>query len=1167
LDINKTSAEEGAPENDMSSRQQQYSLSTLMSGMIVRFPADIEDSPTDFREFRIGRIEQIDQGASSATIRALIYDLGEPDASGDVAIKDTETCFERSLDQIARCHVLPDSPFKSVIDPALSGHVLSACQDTFPSGELLDYFVLVGGSVQRMCEANLLVGSTRQDPDPVAQALSYELQNPSWHIPRDRVVEAYSELRGATFGIEDLVSSRVFLLAHQAEVIARVLSSPECRFMLADEVGLGKTIEASVILKALRRRDPKMCALIIAPASLTHQWRNELSKKFWLDLPIVQPGSSNIRPEDHPGVIISAEDLAEHKGSWDALSKRPWGLLIVDEAHHLRKSQTLYERVCLLSEAAQSVLVLTATPIQRRAEEYLALLKLLDPRRYRSESHESFRRLLDAQQPIRAAITLAQPLLDAEDADGEELLEELEPLATVLGDDAALAAMLSALAELQDSPLDARDLSRQIVAYVSANYRIESRMIRNRRANLQITLPQRTLDTSYSYTPAGEEVRLLEDLYEYAQSYLRANDATPLAIEYVRALLHSAASSPQALCELLRWREDALRRGDRPVADERSLLGLAAPRQEAQRLRLLVSSAPAPHGDSSIIGRLARQAEQWKDESDRLLAALRLSSIDRPLPSRLLQCLRAVYLAVAGRQDAKVLVFAGWAQTAELLASRLQTLLGRGAVAQFTAGMSDDALQSAADRFQSSDECCVLICDELGGEGRNFQIADCIIHVDIPWTPAQVEQRIGRVDRLGRAEAVRSIPLFAQGTVEHDLFRLWEEGLGLFTHSMSGMEIALESTQDQLSAALGRSVRQGLADLLDPVRRQSDALREEVEKERLYEKEADNKELRRQFAAIGERYRDGSVIRSAVRQWTSMAGLSNFRVEGDMMIYETKNFKLNAMRKARFLPPNMADAARRLGNKRTTQIAGTFSRDLAVRREDLVFFAPGDDPWTDAVITNALECDRGRCCAVGFHRERAAGGPFFELFYSFQINPQMLYEAQLDPIYLLHAQSYLPRPHIRLLVDLDGKSIRRPDPRWHLIDLPFKVSPLTHLGERKISARDGSSAISRFRERYPSDVWSELVLSCVGAAEQFIQEDVIEYAAERAGDAEREFGRRVAGWEAGLRWQARNGGGAEAERPALEAYRRAAETLITGIRSPLVRLESICFWDVIEEGR
>src|SRR5204863_4406093 len=123
---------------------------------------------------------------------------------------------------------------------------------------------------------------------------------------------------------------------------------------------------------------------------------------------------------------------------------------------------------------------------------------------------------------------------------------------------------------------------------------------------------------------------------------------------------------------------------------------------------------------------------------------------------------------------------------------------------------------------------------------------------------------------------------------------------------------------------------------------------------------------------------------------------------------------------------------------RTTQIKGTFSRDLAVRREDLVFFAPGDDPWTDAVIDNAIECDRGRCCAVGFTPQPGATTPFFELLYTLQIDPRPLYAAGLDPVYLLQAQGYLACSHKRLLVDADtGKVLGRTDLRWKIAQTPF----------------------------------------------------------------------------------------------------------------------------------
>jgi len=133
------------------------------------------------------------------------------------------------------------------------GRILIHCSDAWIPGQFLDYYVLFDGEVEvkRISEAEIRVSSFRQNPDPGEQLRHYEFQNPSWKSLRDQVIEGYSTLGNATFGVEDLVGSRIMLLAHQAEVVARVLSDAECRYILADEVGLGKTIEACVILKAL----------------------------------------------------------------------------------------------------------------------------------------------------------------------------------------------------------------------------------------------------------------------------------------------------------------------------------------------------------------------------------------------------------------------------------------------------------------------------------------------------------------------------------------------------------------------------------------------------------------------------------------------------------------------------------------------------------------------------------------------------------------------------------------------------------------------------------------------------------------------------------------------------------------------------------------------------
>lgn len=1149
----------------MSSPHQPNHSPTIRVGMVVRIPIDLDAENESFRDFRVGSLESVDEDADSAQVAYCVHDLSEKPGWRSVS----DQVVEMPLRHLSRCRLLPETAFALRGKDGITGKILISCTDEIPDGSFAEYYALVGGSVRRVSEAEMaLFNSTRQDPDPVEQVLSYELQNPGWRQPRDQVVTFAGELKSVTYGIEDLVGSRVLLIAHQAEVVSRALSALECRLMLADEVGLGKTIEAAVILKALRRRDPAMKALIITPSALTGQWRNELSQKFWLDVPVIQPGGGQISLAQHPIVIISAEDLAAHDLYWKHLSQCDWGLLIVDEAHHLRKTRVLYERVLQLSERATRVLALTATPIQRRAEEYLDLLKLLDPRRYGAENAQSFRRLVEAQERVRSALALIRPQLNEDCFDWEEFSEDVGPLLSLLRNDPGLVTLAETLATQEDSPDAALETARQIAAYISANYRIESRMVRNRRASLSIELPTRACDTSYSYFPDEGERSLLEDLYEYAGDYIAQTENSPLGVELARVLLHSAASSPHALLIVLRWRAEALREGLEHPASSVALTSLAAPRREQARVKQLAQSAPAVSDELAKIERLIRRAEIWLDESDLALAGVRRASAGVVSRDRLSQALRAIYAICEARADAKIVIFASWPQTLEAIVPHLARLLGHDIAARFTADMDEEKLQLAADRFQRDGGCCVLLCDELGGEGRNFQIAQQIIHIDLPWTPAQIEQRIGRVDRLGRKGEVRSLPIFARETVEHDLFRLWDEALGLFTRSLSGLEIALEETQDQIVDALRSSVRAGLASLYGPLLAQAAQLREEVERERYFEEDAINRRRRQEFDEISKRYRDGEIVRKAVQSWTTVAGVTNYHIDGAEMTYDARRFSLKAMKNARFLPPNMEEAARRSGRQRTTQIQGTFNRDVAVRREDLVFFAPGDDPWTDAVIANALECDRGRCCAIGFTPHPGATAPFFDLLYTMQINPRPLYEAGLDPIYLLQALGYLACPHKRILIDAySGRVIDRSDKRWKIAEKPFDKAVAIHLGRRGNEKGNGPAQLWGFQATYPTDIWADLVSGTIKAADHFLDEDLNDYSAELADEAAAELRLRADGWEASLRWHAVYGLDSAAERAELVAFRQAADLLLTGIRAPIRRLESICFYSPIGAPR
>ena len=373
----------------------QETAASLKPGMYVRIPVDAHDTPIpgEHRDFRLAQVLSI--SANSAQVVVI-----EP---YDEHRLRRLPPFEVPLAFVHRCVIAERGRFIHC-DTKQWGRILAPCQPSFVPGEHRTYHVELGDDIRVASEIDLYVPFTEGAPDPVQQMLQYELHPPRWRSRRDSLVESYAMLQAATFGIEDLVGTRIALLAHQAEVVARVLGDRTCRYLLADEVGLGKTIEACVILKGLRRRLPRLKALIVVPATLLRQWHNELNAKFWLDFQVDTSEPQKALDSSAPGLLITQETLETDKRLWGWLAKQRWGLLIVDEVHNLRHRQHLYDRVLALSSDAERALLLSATPVQRRAKEYLALLKLVHPQQYGKISNVDFDRMLAAQGQIRSTV-------------------------------------------------------------------------------------------------------------------------------------------------------------------------------------------------------------------------------------------------------------------------------------------------------------------------------------------------------------------------------------------------------------------------------------------------------------------------------------------------------------------------------------------------------------------------------------------------------------------------------------------------------------------------------------------------------------------------------------------------------------------------------------------
>lgn len=1129
----------------------------LCVGMHVRVPIEPAQTFGRFREFYLGRIVEIDSLADTVTVRLHHFEV-------DGAIRIEDLPFPSSW--VRRCHLLPGSKV-ALEDRDAGGVVLSVCEVDWTPGELCDYYIQLAGTTLRMAESNLIGASHRADPDPRLQLANFELQNPSFRQPRNQLVESYAELRAATFGIEDLVGSRIMLLAHQAEVVATVLSDPECRYILADEVGLGKTIEAAVILKGLRRRCQALRALIIAPASLVPQWYFELDNKFWLRFATPNSPQDLRRAQLSPGLILSHEQMTGDPVLAEWARKQPWDLLIVDEAHHIPKNPNLNDYIRSLSTNVARVLLLSATPIQRRSTEFLALLKLLHPKRYGHLSATQFSTMLSAQYELLKIISRLAPDLKPDYFDSDDFCQEMEKVLDLLQHDRQLRTYVQDVRANRDNIEKALNSALAAVAYISENYRIERSVIRNRRVNLQIELPNRQIDQQYAYSVTAAEQSMLDELHEYADALLAEHDCADYAQEVVQLLFHAAFSSPHALQALVEYRLDAVRSPRVSVLEtiRSALVQPASPRDDPDRIKQLLYAIPPGQHEREYLDRLLWYIERWRIETVATLDAL---PFRRAIPQdhhRLVQALCALdgYLRKSPRS--KIVIFSSWNHTIEALLPYVRKHIGHSYVFEFHVGMSKDDLQKQVVDFQDVEHAAVLLCDELGGEGRNFQMADLIIHLDLPWAPARLEQRIGRVDRLGRRGAVLSVVPYALDQVEQDIFQIWQEAFELFTRSMSGMEIVMEGVHNEVMASFAHGTRDGLSRILPDLKKRAEGLREQVEEERFYEEQAINYKRREEFDRVSARYADGSILRGPLLSWATQAGLKNsYHPETDTAIYFPRDFSQPAMRNAKFFSvPNMEDALERSRRESNQQIKGTFNRSVAIVREDLVFYAPGSDPWTDAILNNALEADRGRCCAI-LRKTHDVTKPYFlfDFTYRVEIDPRPLLALGHDPVHLLRAQGYIYTPMHHLLLTQSGARVPTNHKLTDIVRHPYTKGSDVHLGQRSGSP----GPLDRLREKFPTEVWHDILREVFASADRVLQDD-FSFLSELADEAQESFEQTERGLRAAADWYIENQliPDSDAYLASIDVYRAISEALVAGLKTPRFTLESVCFWVIQPE--
>lgn len=517
------------------------------------------------------------------------------------------------------------------------------------------------------------------------------------------------------------VSESVLPLPHQRYALERALAGNQVRYLLADEVGLGKTIEAGLIIKELQTRGLIERVLVVCPKGLVSQWEVEMQEKFGERFLVLLPedyATLKKVSEDQNlfasfGRVISPMDAIkplEERAGWDeeriaqhnadrveAVVAGGWDLIIIDEAHHVAGSSSEVARHKLgdaLSKASPHLLLLTATPHSGKTEPFLRLMRLLD--------EDAFPNTLAIVREQVAPYIIRTEKRQAVDNQGKPLFK----------------ARHTQLVEItwQARHSLQQQLYQQVTDYVREGY---NKAIRERKQYLGflMILMQRMVSSSTAAIQDTLERRLR--VLETEQDQLHTGNYKDLLETESEEALHQALT-----------------------------LYSADIKEEITQLQRLLA--------------LARQTSlQGLDAKQEVLVDL-LQKLNRKEPG------------------CKIILFTEFVRTQAAL---VQLLSFQGFTSTIINGqLSIEERNQALEDFRNDKQ--VLISTDAGGEGLNLQIASIVINFDLPWNPMKIEQRIGRADRIGQTKDVQVFNFILKDTVENRVRQVLEEKLKIILREL-----------------------------------------------------------------------------------------------------------------------------------------------------------------------------------------------------------------------------------------------------------------------------------------------------------------------------------------------------------------------------------------------
>ena len=670
------------------------------------------------------------------------------------------------------------------------------------------------GTEERKALNETRVGAHIQLSRPLDRLLASQIDYKEWYDLRIEALLMQANMQLSP--LRGMIGARVGLIPHQLYIAHEVGQRFAPRVLLADEVGLGKTIEAGLIIHQQLKTGRSERILILVPDSLQYQWMIEMRRRFNLQFSLFDLTRTASIKEHDPDfnpflteqcIIASVDLMVDHDDLREQALEAGFDLLVVDEAHHLTWSEEQggndrYDLIEELAEKTPGVLLLTATPEQLGVESHFARLRLLDPQRF-----SSLDRFLNEEEQYHHTAKIAEVLMSDLPLEPEHL--------------SAIQALLGH--SIQDEP--------------------EQRF----RAIHEL------LDRH------GTGRILFRNTREAIQGF-PGRDCQPVALAAPATWLKDGKLREQM------WPEEAQLDG------------------------------------------------AWMENDPRVMW--------------LMEMLRTAL------KHKKVLLIARSGPVVEALENVLRLHAGIR-TAMFHEGMSLLERDQAAAYFaEDSYGAQILLCSEIGSEGRNFQFASDLILFDLPINPDVLEQRIGRLDRIGQENRIQIHVPYLAGTAQERMFRWYNEGLNIFSNISPTAQTLQENFIVPLKNCLVADLGQQFEDLLDDVGVQREALESELQagRDRLLEYNSCRPIVAQEIIQALEDYDDNSPLPVFIKRFMAATNIDfDEQSNGTVIIKPTDQMQVQGL------------------SLDEDGMTATFYRDQAQLREDAQYLTL-EHPFTESVM-------------------------------------------------------------------------------------------------------------------------------------------------------------------------------------------------------------------------